>query len=161
VNLYALASAALSSSTLNGTVTSQNSSTAGTVADVELSVLETVNAVTYTIPLAPTATQNSATLSIETASPSGTLTCPAGTDCAVYSLAVSSGSANAGAWSSTGTTLTANVTLATYKFDGLAFVPSSGGLANCSPSEQATAAFTLIAGGSTVAVDTLEFTACQ
>ena len=161
VNLYALASAALSSSTLNGTVTSQNSSTAGTVADVELSVLETVNAVTYTIPLAPTATQNSATLSIETAPPSGTLTCPAGTDCADYSLAVSSASANVGAWSSMGTTLTPNVTLATYKIDGMAFVPSSGGLANCAPSEQATAAFTLAAGGSTVAVDTLDFMACQ
>ena len=161
VNLYALASAALSSSTLNGTVTSQNNSMAGTVADVELSVLQTVNAVTYTIPLAPTATQNSATLSIETALPSGTLTCPAGTDCADYSLAVSSGSANAGAWSSSGTTLTANVTLATYKIDALTFVPSSGGLADCSPSEQATAAFTLTAGGSTFAVDTLAFTACQ
>ena len=46
VNLFALSSAALSASTLNGTVTSQNSSMAGTVADVDVSVLETVNSVT-------------------------------------------------------------------------------------------------------------------
>jgi len=161
VNLFALASASLSVSTLKGIVTSQNSSNAGTVADVELSVLETVNSQTYTVPLSPTSTQNSATISVETAAPSGTLTCPTGTDCANYSLAVSSGAANVGAWSSSGTILTANITLATYKMDGLAFVPSSGGLPDCTPSEQTTAAFTLTAGGGTVAVDPLAFTTCQ
>ena len=161
VDLFALSSAALSASTLNGTVTSQNSSMAGTVADVDVSVLEAVNAVTYTIPLPPTLTQNSATLSVETAAPGGSLSCPAGTDCANYSLAVSSASANVGAWSSSGTTITANVTLATYKIDGLAIVPSSGSVADCSPSEQTTAAFMLAAGGSTVSVDALAFMACQ
>lgn len=161
VNLFALSSAALSSSTLNGTVTSQNSSNAGTVADSDLSVLETLNSVTYTIPLAPTSTQDSATLAVETAAPGSGLTCPNGTDCANYTLAVSSGAANVGAWSSSGTTITANITLATYKIDALAFVPSSGGVADCSPSEQTTAAFTMTAGGSTVAVDALAFTACQ
>jgi hypothetical protein len=161
VSLFALSSAALSASTLNGTITSQNSSMMGTVADVDLSVLETLNSVTYTIPLAPTSTQNSATLAVETASSSGALICPAGTDCATYSLSVSSGAANVGAWSSSGTTITANVSLATYKMDGLAFVPSSGGVPDCSPSEQTTAAFTLTVGGSTVAVDPLTFKACQ
>jgi len=161
VQMFALASAALSSSTLNGAVTSQNGSNAATVADVELSVLETVNAATYTIPLAPTATQNSATLSIETAAPGGTLTCPANTDCANYSLQVSSGAANVGAWTSSGTMLNGNVTLATYKVDGAAFVPSLGGVANCSPSELASTALTLAAGGSSVTVDPLAFTGCQ
>lgn len=161
VHMFALASAALSSSTLNGTVTSQNASNAGTVADVELSLLETVNAATYTIPLAPTATQNSATLAIETAAPGGTLTCPANTDCANYSMQVSSGAANVGAWTSSGTTLNGNVTLATYKVDGTAFVPSSGGVTNCSPSELATTPLTLTAGGSSVAIDPLAFTGCQ
>ena len=153
-----LASASLSSSTLNGTVTSQNSSNMGTVADVDLSVLETLGSVVYTIPLAPTSTQNSATLSLETSAPGGGLTCPNNTDCADYLLAVSSGAANVGAWSSSGTTLTANVTLATYKIEGQASVPSSGGLADCSPSELATNAFTLAAGGSAVTVDPLAFT---
>ena len=133
----------------------------GTVSDVDLSVLETLNSVTYTIPLAATSTQNSATLAVETAPSSGALICPAGTECATYSLSVSSGAANVGAWSSSGTTITANVSLATYKMDGLAFVPSSGGVPDCSPSEQTTAAFTLTVGGSTVAVDPLTFKACQ
>jgi hypothetical protein len=161
VDLFALASAALSSSTLNGTVTSQNSSNMGTVADIELSLLETMNAVTYTIPLPPTSTQNSASLSVETAAPGAALTCPFNTDCANYSMVVSSGAANVGAWSSSGTTLTANVTLATYKIDGVAYVPSSGGVLDCSPPEQTTAAFMLAAGGIAVSVDTLAFTACQ
>ena len=161
VNLFALASATLSSSTLKGTVTSQTAAMAGTVADVELSVLETTNSVTYTIPLAPTSTQNAATLSLETASSGGTMTCPNGTDCADYSLVVSSGAANVGAWSSSGTPLAPNITLATYKIDAVAFVPSSGGLADCSPPEQTTPAFTLSAGGTTTSVDTLSFTACQ
>jgi hypothetical protein len=161
VNLFALTSATMSSSTLNGIVTSQNSSNMGTVADVELSVLETLGSVTYTIPLSPTSTQSSATLSLETAAPGGGLTCPNNTDCADYTLAVSSGAANVGAWSASGTILTANVTLATYKMEGQASVPSSGGLADCTPSERATNASSLSAGGSTVAVDPLAFTACQ
>jgi hypothetical protein len=76
-------------------------------------------------------------------------------------MAVSSGAANVGAWSSSGTTLAPNVTLANYKIEGQASVPSSGGLADCSPPGQATNPFTLTAGGTTVAVDTLAFTACQ
>jgi hypothetical protein len=161
VNLYALASAALSSATLNGAVTSQNSSNAGTVADVELSVLETISAVTYTIPLAPTSTQNAATLSVETAPSSGTVMCPTGTNCADFTLQVSAGAASVGAWSSGGTVLSPNVTLATYQIDGAAVVPSSGGVADCSPSEQTTPAFILSAGGVTVPVPTLAFTSCQ
>lgn len=161
VNLYALASAVLSSATLNGAVTAQNSSSAGTVVDVELSVLETINAVTYTIPLAPTSTQNAATLSLETAPSDGTLTCPTGTDCADYTLEVSAAAANAGAWSSGGTILTPNATLGTYQIDAAAFVPSSGGLADCSPSEMTTPAVMLTAGGSTVTAPTLAFSMCQ
>ncbi len=161
VSLYALSSATLSSALLQGTVTSQTAASAGTIADVELSVLETTNSVTYTIPLAPTSTQNAATLSVETAPSGGTVTCPNGTDCANYSMVVSSAAANVGPWSSSGTPLTANVTLATYKIDGVAFVPSSGGLADCSPSEQTTPAFTLSAGAVTASVDPLAFASCQ
>jgi hypothetical protein len=161
VNLYALASAALSAATLTGTVTSQNSSSAGSAADIELSLLETVNAVTYTIPLAPTSTQDSATLSFETAPSSGTLTCPAGTDCADYALEVSAAAANVGAWSAGGTSLTPNTTLAAYQIDAAAVVPSSGGLADCSPADLTTPAMILTAGGSTLAAPTLAFSMCQ
>lgn len=163
VSLFALSSAALSSATLSGTVTSQNSATpaAGTVTDVELSVLETVSSITYTIPLAPTSTQDAATLTLETAAPGGSLTCPANTYCANYSMNVSSGSANVGAWTSRGTVLNGNITPATYKIDGAAFIPSAGGILDCSPSEVTTTALILSAGGTSVSVPTIGFTMCQ
>ena len=161
VVLFAPASAALSFTQLSGTVTSQTSGNAATVADIDLSVLETVNAVTYTIPLPPTSTQNAATLSVETGPSTSTLTCQAGTDCAGYSMDVPAAEANVGPWSSSGTTLAANATLAIYKADGLAFVPSSGGTSDCSPSELTTAPLAVTAGGSSVPVPTLAFAGCQ
>jgi hypothetical protein len=161
VDLFAPASAALSFATLAGTVTSQNASSAATIADVDLSVLETVSAVPYTIPLPPTAKQNSVTLSLETGASTTALVCPAGTDCAAYSITTPAGSANVGAWSASGTALTANNTLATYKLDALAFVQSSGGTADCSPPELASSLLLVSAGGATVNVPTLAFTGCQ
>jgi hypothetical protein len=161
VDLYAISSAAHSSATLAGKVTSQNNSNAGSVTDVELSVLATLHGSTYTIPLAPSTTQNAATLTVETAPPDSTLTCPMNTYCADYSMAVSAGSANVGAWTTGGTKLTPNTTLATYKIDGMASVPSSGGVLDCSPSEMTTPAFTLAAGGVDVSVPTIGFTMCQ
>jgi hypothetical protein len=160
VDLFRPASAALSIRTLSGAVTSQTSASAGTVADVDLSVLETVNAVAYTIPLPPTSTQSAATLSVETGSSASTLSCPTGTDCAGYSVEVPAAGATLGAWSSSGTTLTPNAALAIYKVDAFAYVQSSGGVADCTPSEL-TSEVTLTAGGSTVAVPTLAFTGCQ
>jgi hypothetical protein len=161
VDLFALASPVLSLSTVNGTVTSQTAANSGTVADVEIGVLETLNSTTFTIPLPPTPAQSSATLVLETAAPGGGLTCPSNTDCAHYSIAVSSAAANVGAWSSGGTPLTPNVTLATYTIEAQASVPSSGGTADCSPSDQSTSPFTLSAGGTTITADTLAFAVCQ
>jgi hypothetical protein len=161
VNLYAISSAVHSSAKLSGKVTSQNGSNAGTVTDVELSVLETLHGSTYTIPLSPTSSQNAATLTLETAAPDSILTCPMNTYCADYTMEVAAGSANVGAWTSGGTVLKGNVTLATYKIDGVAFVPSSGGVLDCSPSEVTTPAFTLTAGGVTVPVATIGFTMCR
>ena len=161
VAIFAPASPVLSIATLTGTVTSQTSGNAGTVADIDLSMLETTNAVTYTIPLPPTATQSAATLSVETGPSSSTLTCTNGTDCATYSMNVPAGGANVGAWSSGGTSLTGNNTLAIYKVDALAYVQSSGGTADCNPSELTSAPVILTAGGSTVAVPTLAFAGCQ
>ncbi|KAA6461318.1 DUF4382 domain-containing protein [Acidobacteria bacterium AB60] len=161
VDLFAPASAAVSFATLAGMVTSQTSASAATVADIELSMLETVNSATYTIPLPPTKTQSSATLALETEASTATLTCPTGTDCAGYALTAPAGSANVGVWSASGTALAANNTLAAYKLDGLAFAQSSGGTADCSPSEITTAALVVTAGGATVNVPTVAFTGCQ
>jgi hypothetical protein len=161
VDLFAPASAALSIATLTGTVTSQTGGSAATVADVDISVLETINAVAYTIPLPPVSTQNAATLSVETGPSTSTLSCPMGTDCADYAAKVPAAGATLGAWSSSGTTLNPNAALAIYKVDAFAFVQSSGGTADCTPSELTSAAVALTAGGSTVAVPTLAFTGCQ
>ena len=166
VKLFAPAVATTSTASLAGTITSQNSTMAGTAADIQLSALETIgsgtSSNTYTIPLPPTASQSSATLAIETAPPSGTLNCAAGTDCANYTLTVPSGGVYAGAWASGGVSLTASATWANYAVDGIAFVPSSGGTSDCSPSEITSQTTTLTSAGPfTVPVKTLAFMQCQ
>jgi hypothetical protein len=163
VNLYLPANTANSGATLKGLVTSQNSSNAATVAQVELSALETVNSTTYTIPLAPTSTQSSPTLALETAPSTTTLTCPTGTDCVSYTMQISSGGPYIGAWSASGPALTQSAPLATYVVDGIAFVPGSGGKLDCSPSElQSTPASALSGTGPyNAAVPTLAFMSCQ
>ena len=162
VNLYLPATTATSAATLSGIVTSTTSANAATVADVELSALEMVGTTTYTIPLSPTSTQSSAVLAVETAASTSTLTCPTGTDCAAYTLSIASDGPYAGAWSSSGATLTQSAALATYVVDGIATVPSSGGTADCTPSELQSASIALTGVGPfTVAVPNIAFTACQ
>jgi hypothetical protein len=136
--------AAAPNASLAGTVSAQNTSSAGAVADVELSALETANAATYTIPLPPTTTQNSETLNLETAAAVPPATCPAGspsgtTDCVPYIMNLPSGAVNIGAWASGGVMLTVTTNFASYAVDGLATVPGSGGTPDCSPSEITTA----------------------
>ncbi|HET7102355.1 MAG TPA: DUF4382 domain-containing protein [Terriglobia bacterium] len=154
VNLYA---GTAGTATFTGLVTSQNSSSAGTVADVQLSALETDSAsgATFTIPLLPTATQSSATLMVETAASSGTLTCPNGTDCANYTMVVPGGGAYIGVYATTGSTLTQSAALATYVIDGTT--------ETCTPMEVKSAANALTGTGPfTIAVsDALAFVACQ
>lgn len=147
--------------TFNGTVTSQNSANAGTVADVELSALETASGMTFTIPLLPTAQQPSATLAVETAAPTATSPCPTtGVDCVNYSMELPAGGAYIGAYSTSGATLTLSAPLATYVIDGQAFVPSSGGTADCNPSEMKSQSYAL-STVFTVSVQTLAFLQCQ
>jgi hypothetical protein len=160
VQLHALPVVSVGAAVLQGTVTSQNSAspTAGTVADVQLSALEAVSsALTVTVPLAPGASQPSVELSLETASSSA---CPTGTDCVNYSVSVPAGPAFVGAFSAGGTTLTQSALPALYLVDGVAFVPSSGGLSDCSPSELKATAVTPVAGAN-VPVSTLAFVGCQ
>lgn len=162
VSLYLPSVVTTSSATLSGTVTSQNSSNAGTVTDVQLSTLETINGVAYTIPLPPTSAQSSATLALTTAATSSSNTCASGTDCASYSLVVPSGAPYVGAWAASGMTLAAAGTSSSYVVDGMAFVPSSGGTSNCTPSEMKTAAATFTSAGPfTATMQALAFTQCQ
>lgn len=162
VNLNLPGGTATSSVSLSGMVTAQNASMTGTAADVQLSALETVSATVYTIPLPPTSTQNAATLAVETAPSTNTLTCTAGTDCANFTMALASGEPYIGTWTSSGATLMQSAALASYVVDGMAFVPSSGGTADCSPSEVKSSVNTLTgAGPFSIAADTLAFIQCQ
>ena len=156
------AAAPTSTATISGLITSQNSSMAGTIADIQLSTLETVSSTIYTIPLPPTSTQQAATLTLETAATAGTTTCPTGTDCATYAIQQASGGVYIGAWSSSGATLAQSTPLAAYMLDAQAFVQSSGGTADCSPSELQSTAYTLTGSGPyAVAATNLAFTSCQ
>jgi Domain of unknown function (DUF4382) len=122
-----------------GAVSSQNSASQGTSVDAQLNALETVaSGTTFTIPLLPNAQQSSATLSLETAASSG---CAAGTDCATYAMMLPSGGPFLGAYAASGVTLSQSSLQANYMLDGLAFVPSSGGTADCTPSEQKTQSY--------------------
>jgi hypothetical protein len=145
----------------SGTLTSQNSANQGTVADAQVSALETAPAggTTYTIPLLPNMQQSTATLALETAAAPS---CATGTDCVSYSMMLPAGGPYIGAYSTNGATLTQSSPLAAYVLDGLAFVQSSGGTTDCMPSEQKTQTYALTATGSfVVSAQTLAFTQCQ
>jgi hypothetical protein len=159
VTLYIGTAGTQGAATLSGSVTSQNSANSGTVTDIQLSALETDSGsgTTYTIPLLPSAQQPSALLALETAAAS---TCATATDCADYSMMLPAGGPYVGAYSTSGANLTQSSPLATYVIDGLASVPSSGGTADCSPSEQKTQPYTLTSTFS-IPVQTLAFTQCQ
>lgn len=153
---------------LSGQVTAQNSSMAGTIADVQLSALEMVNSINYTIPLPPYTNpmQDTDTLSVETgpSQPTATppITCPNGTDCANFTMVLPSGGVYAGAWASGGVTLKLSANLASYAIDGMATVPGSGGTADCSPSEVTTSANALTGTGPfTVSNLSLAFKSCN
>lgn len=153
VNLYA---GTQGTATFTGIVTSQNSSNAATVADVNLTALETVSSGgTYTIPDLPVTQPFSAILTVETAASSSTLTCPSGTDCAAYSVVVPSGGAYVGAYSTSGSTLTQSAALASYAIDGIADT--------CTPTEAKSQTIALTGTGPfTIKVsNALALTACQ
>lgn len=142
-----------------GLITSQNGTSQGTSVDAQLSALETIaGGTTFTIPLLPNAQQPSATLALETAASSA---CAAGPDCATYSVTLPSAGPFLGAYSSSGVTLSQGSLQSNYVLDGLAFVPSSGGTADCVPSEQQTQSYTPIPSGGTIAAQTIAFVQCQ
>ncbi len=159
VDLYGTLATAMSTAQISGGITSQNNANQGTVADVAVSALEpTEGGTTYTIPLLPNAQQPAAELALETAASSS---CAAGTDCATYTMLLPAGGPYIGTYSASGATLSSNAPLATYIVDGLAVVPSSGGIANCAPPEQKTAPYALAVGGATITVQPLSFIQCQ
>ena len=159
VSLHPPAGGATGVVQFTGAISSQNGASQGTSIDAQLSALETITGgTTFTIPLLPNAQQPSATLSLETATSS---TCAAGADCATYSVVLPSGGPFLGVYSANGATLSQGSLQANYVLDGLAFVPSSGGTADCSPAEQKTQSYMPPAPGGSIAVQPLAFVQCQ
>jgi hypothetical protein len=127
---------------ITGQVTSVNGSNAATAADVMLSALQTVSSTNYTIP----AGTQSATLSVTTP--------------ASYTMTVPPVNPTVGAFVASGTTYAAGAAgNAIYVVEGQAFVPLSGGTAECTLPKQTTAPVTVSAGGS-IAAPALAFTGC-
>jgi len=143
---------------LQGMITSQNGANpaAATSIDVLVSALEPVSTgLTVTMPQLPN--MSSPTLALTTES--GT-TCPTATDCVSYTMPLPGAAPYIGAFSASGTTLAPSVLPAAYTMDAIAFVPQSGGTADCSPGELQAAPVTPVAG-STLPVATLAFKGCQ
>jgi hypothetical protein len=159
VRAYAQLAPASAPATLAGTVVTQvtTSPAVATAADVQISALEQVSSMlTVTIPLLPNATQSTATLALSTASGGS---CASGTDCASYSIVLPAATSHVGAFSASGTSLLLSVIAASYTVDAIAFVPSSGGTLDCTPSEvKSTAA--LPVANTTTTVAPLSFTGC-
>jgi hypothetical protein len=145
--------------TLKGSVTTQvtASPAVATAADIEVSALEQVSStLTVTIPLLPNTTQSSSSLALRTASGGS---CASGLDCASYSIALPAVTSYIGTFSASGTTLSVSVVAASYTVDALAFIPSSGGSVDCTPSEMKSSAIAPVAG-TTINVPTIAFTGC-
>lgn len=150
-----------SQGSITGQVTTAGTS-GGTVADLTLSALQPITGGTLvTVPLVQ---QGSATVNATTAAD---VSCPPSTDCVSYTLAVPAANPNLGAFSSGGTTYAQDiVNPVKYTVDALAFVPLSGGTADCSPSEVQVNTLSgggdlVVTAGGTATAATAAFTGCQ
>lgn len=163
-------------SSLYGQVTSQNSSNAGTVADLQLAALQQVpgNGPTITVPqlpMTPGINGVASTFSTDgvyaTAPSSTSNVCPTGTDCVSYTLYVPSVWPNVATYAANGATFSQQQSTSTtpvdYTMDALAEIPSSGGKLDCTQSELKTS--TAVGGGPLTATSgnasTLAFVGCQ
>lgn len=156
-------------SLLNGLVTTQNSATAGTVADLQLAALQQLpgNGPTITVPQLPVTGVTGASPAY---SPDGTYTtatggsCATNVDCVNYALYVPSVWPNVATYQSSGSQFSQSTsTPVNYAVDGEAEIPGSGGTLDCSPSEMQV--ITTTAGGPLTAASgnaaTIAFVGCQ
>lgn len=161
IPIIATTGASTAVASIMGQVTSSTGA-AATSADLDLAALQPIgNNVLATTPLAA---QSTVTLSLATAADAA---CPVNTNCVSYTLSVPGLNPNVGVFNSAGTTYTQNIVdPVAYTVGGRAFVPMSGGTADCTPPELTTTmlqgggALVVTPGGSVTAA-TLAFTACQ
>jgi hypothetical protein len=160
VKMFATQGASTAPATLQGDVTTANTSAAGTGADIALSALQqvTINttSLTFTIPVGA----QSAVVAVTTEKPStcASGTCP--TFSATYTMTVPPLNPTTGAFAASGTNYTAGSGAASYLVEAQAFVPGSGGTGDCNPSKLTSSPLTA-AAGQTSTVPTLAFTGCQ
>ena len=157
VPLVAQAGTDKSAASITGQITTSTGS-AGTIADISLSVLQpiSVNSMTVLVTI-PLAAQSAATASLTTAVDA---TCPAKTDCATYTLAVAAANPSVGTFSTSGTQQPSTPASGPvgYTVEALASV--------CTPSEMQTSSTAsntnlTVAPGSSVTAATLAFSGCQ
>lgn len=164
VPMVAVTGTTVSQATIQGKVTSANASATGTAIDAVLSALQSVGTGTGTLTTIPLIPQMGSTLSVTTAAGA---TCPVNTFCFDYSLGVPAANPNVGAFASAGTTYTqATGGTVNYTVGAQAFVPGSGGTANCTPSSLTTSSNNLstpltVTAGTPSTAATLAFTGCQ
>jgi hypothetical protein len=145
---------------ITGQITTAGSG--ATSADLEVSALQPIGSgLMITTPLAQ---QSAATATLTTAAGS----CPAGTDCATYTLSVPASNPSVGAFVSGGnqTPVPPVGPPVNYTVDASAFVPGSAGQSDCSPSDMQTSKNSAngnltVTAGNPATASTLAFTGCQ
>jgi hypothetical protein len=138
-----------------GQVTTSTGS-AATSADIQLSALQSVTAgnitVLVTIPLLAGSTPAIATQS---------LGCTPDNDCAGFTLNVPAGNPQAGVFSVSPPTSYTTQAGGIYSVEAQAFIPSSGGLQDCSPSDQTVPNVIVASGATSTLSQAIAFTGCQ
>ncbi len=142
--------------TIQGQVTAQNASQAGTIADVSLSALQQVTAntgdVKFIIPLALQAAVT-VPLSID-----GTQGCPAGTNCKSYSMVIPGAKPYVGAFTQTNPSW-AQAASSDYFINAQATVPGHSDQTDCAQPSQTVGP--VVITGPSVTAPVIQFTGCQ
>ena len=157
VPLIAQAGTDKSAASITGQITT-STGTAGTAADIALSLLQPISVTsTTTLVTIPLAAQSATTASLTT---TATAVCPAKTECASYTLSVAAANPSVGTFSTSGSQQTTppDSGAVNYTVDAFASV--------CAPSEMRTSTTTnetnlTVAPGTSVTAATLAFTGCQ
>ena len=147
---------------ITGQITTSTGS-AATAADISLSALQPISSsLMVTIPLAA---QSAAAANLTTAA--GT-SCPAKTDCVMYTLSVPALNPSVGAFTTAGTQKPAAPAAGavSYTLDASAFTTNGTSTPDCSPSELQTSSTTTntplnVTAGASTSAATLAFTGCQ
>ncbi|MGH9862956.1 MAG: DUF4382 domain-containing protein [Candidatus Acidiferrales bacterium] len=151
--------------TITGQVTTQDTGGVATGSDIALSALQSATPTGGSARLVTIPTFGASTPNVVTAPDAA---CPANTDCITYTLIVPASNPNVGTFSAGSVTYTSPAgPPVAYSVNGRAFVPGSGGTANCTPPSvtvnklsDGTTDLT-VSAGTTATAQTIAFTGCQ